>query len=58
MKKKGISVEVIPTDKAISTYNFLVEEGRLVSAALIPPDYVHQNADVSIFVCEKQLLVI
>eukprot|EP00088_Acartia_fossae_P020342 TRINITY_DN2194_c0_g1_i10.p1 TRINITY_DN2194_c0_g1~~TRINITY_DN2194_c0_g1_i10.p1 ORF type:complete len:248 (+),score=29.70 TRINITY_DN2194_c0_g1_i10:54-797(+) len=45
MKKKGISIEAIPTDKAISTYNFLVEEGRVVVAALIPPEYVHVTPD-------------
>ena len=37
MKKKGYVIEVLPTDKAISTYNYLLEEGRVVAAALIPP---------------------
>ena len=32
--------EVLTTEKAISTYNFLVEEGRIVAAALIPPESV------------------
>jgi len=40
MKKKGISIEVLRTEKAISTYNYLVEEGRVAAAALIPPAYV------------------
>ena len=40
MKKKGVNIEVLTTEKAISTYNFLVEEGRIVAAALIPPETV------------------
>eukprot|EP00092_Neocalanus_flemingeri_P097073 GFUD01123659.1.p1 GENE.GFUD01123659.1~~GFUD01123659.1.p1 ORF type:complete len:226 (-),score=62.48 GFUD01123659.1:43-720(-) len=40
MKQKGVNVEVLTTENAISTYNFLVEEGRVVAAALIPPDFV------------------
>lgn len=40
MRKKGINVEVLTTENAISTYNYLVEEGRVVAAALIPPSFV------------------
>ena len=40
MKKKGISLEVLTTENAISTYNYLLEEGRVVAAALIPPAYI------------------
>merc|ERR1719474_260514 len=40
MKKKGVNIEVLTTEKAISTYKFLVEEGRIVAAALIPPETV------------------
>ena len=40
MRKKGLNIEVLTTENAISTYNFLVEEGRVVAAALIPPDFV------------------
>ena len=40
MRQKGLNVEVLTTENAISTYNFLVEEGRVVAAALIPPDFV------------------
>lgn len=40
MRQKGVNVEVLSTENAISTYNFLVEEGRVVAAALIPPDFV------------------
>lgn len=45
IKKKGISVECLPTEKAISTYNYLMEEGRVVAAALIPPLYMTAYAD-------------
>jgi len=38
MRAKGVSVEVLTTEQAIATYNFLIEEGRVVAAALIPPD--------------------
>jgi len=40
LRKKGLNIEVLTTENAISTYNFLVEEGRVVAAALIPPDFV------------------
>ena len=32
-KAKGLNVSFLPTEKAISTYNFLVTEDRLVSCA-------------------------
>jgi len=37
MKKLGIVMEIFSTENAIPVYNFLVEEGRMVAAALIPP---------------------
>lgn len=40
LKKKGIAIESIPTEKAIATYNYLLEEGRVVAAALIPPAFI------------------
>ena len=40
MRQKGINVEVLTTENAVSTYNYLVEEGRVVAAALIPPSFV------------------
>ena len=40
LRRNGLNVEVLTTENAISTYNFLVEEGRVVAAALIPPDFV------------------
>jgi len=40
MKSLGVSMEVMDTQNAIPVYNFLVEEGRMVAAALIPPGRV------------------
>jgi NADH dehydrogenase [ubiquinone] 1 alpha subcomplex assembly factor 3 len=40
MRARGLGLEVLTTEQAISTYNFLAEEGRVVAAALIPPDSV------------------
>ena len=38
LRKNGYNVEVMSTEHAISTYNYLCAEGRLVAAALIPPE--------------------
>lgn len=38
MKKYNINVEVLQSEAACTTYNFLASEGRMVAAALIPPD--------------------
>ncbi|KAL1458169.1 hypothetical protein WDU94_008338 [Cyamophila willieti] len=35
--KKFCNVEVLPTERACATFNFLSSEGRMVGAALIPP---------------------
>ena len=40
MRQKGVSMELLTTENAIATYNYLVEEGRVVAAALIPPNHV------------------
>jgi len=36
MKKFKIPVEILPTDVACTTFNFLVAEDRFVGAALLP----------------------
>lgn len=36
LKKKGIHIEVLPTEHACTTFNFLNVERRCVAAALIP----------------------
>jgi len=42
LRKTGLNVELLPTEHAIATYNYLCAEGRLVAAALIPPDNVRR----------------
>jgi len=39
-KKQNIGIEVESTRHAISTFNLLLEEKRIVAAALIPPTYI------------------
>ena len=36
-KAKGLNVSFLSTENAISTYNYLVTEDRLVACAAIPP---------------------
>lgn len=53
MKNYGINVEVLPTEQACTTFNFLTGEKRMVAAALIPPnlmsigetDYIRHQLD-------------
>ncbi|KAL4712103.1 hypothetical protein ACJJTC_010964 [Scirpophaga incertulas] len=40
-----LTIEVLPTEHACSTFNFLNAEGRCVAAALIPPLSVAMNED-------------
>ena len=40
MRSRKINIEAMPTEDAIGAYNYLVEEDRLVAAALIPPEEV------------------
>jgi len=47
MKQKGITLEVLTTENAISTYNYLLEEGRVVAAALIPPAFIRTMDETS-----------
>jgi hypothetical protein len=42
MRNKKINVECLPTEDAISAYNYLVAEDRLVAATLIPPEEMVQ----------------
>ena len=46
MRNRKINVECLPTEDAISAYNYLVAEDRLVAATLIPPEEMVQ-------VCKK-----
>lgn len=40
LKSKNISAEILPTDMACTTFNFLMAEGRSVGGALIPPLHI------------------
>ncbi|XP_028169242.1 NADH dehydrogenase [ubiquinone] 1 alpha subcomplex assembly factor 3 isoform X2 [Ostrinia furnacalis] len=44
-KANKLNVEILPTEHACSTFNFLNAEGRCVAAALIPPTSVQMNED-------------
>lgn len=45
IKKYNVNVEVMPTENACATYNFLAAEGRMVAAALIPPKTLNVSED-------------
>lgn len=53
MKRYSINVEVLPTEQACTTFNFLNGEKRIVAGAFIPPtlmsvsedDYVRHQID-------------
>ena len=37
LRKEGHNFQFMATEDAISAYNFMTAEGRVVAAALIPP---------------------
>lgn len=43
MKKHQINVEILRTEQACATFNFLNSEGRIVAAALLPPHHLAIN---------------
>ncbi|XP_053695630.1 NADH dehydrogenase [ubiquinone] 1 alpha subcomplex assembly factor 3 [Sabethes cyaneus] len=45
MRKHKINVEVLTTEQACATFNFLNAEGRVVAAALVPPVSLRINED-------------
>lgn len=45
MKQKKLTIECYPTEDAISAYNYLVSEDRLVAAALIPPNVMKMTSN-------------
>lgn len=45
MRKYRIGIEILPTDQAVSTFNFLNNEGRCVAAGLIPPSHIKTTED-------------
>ncbi|KAK3587568.1 hypothetical protein CHS0354_004858 [Potamilus streckersoni] len=46
LRSKGIGVEVLPTDLACTTFNFLNAERRPVAAGLIPPTYISMDNEM------------
>ena len=45
LRSKKISVEILNTAQACSTFNFLNSEKRYVAAGLIPPSYIEPSED-------------
>lgn len=43
--KYRLNIEILPTDQACSTFNFLNSEGRYVAGAFIPPTHVEASDD-------------
>ncbi|XP_030246634.1 NADH dehydrogenase [ubiquinone] 1 alpha subcomplex assembly factor 3 [Drosophila navojoa] len=43
MKKYNINVEILRTEQACATFNFLNAEGRMAACALIPPLHISYN---------------
>jgi NADH dehydrogenase [ubiquinone] 1 alpha subcomplex assembly factor 3 len=49
LRANKINIELLPTDQALSTFNFLNAEKRFVAGAFIPPTYVDVNEDEDIY---------
>lgn len=45
MKKHRLNLEVLPTEQACTTFNFLNSEGRYVAGALLPPQSLQTTDD-------------
>jgi NADH dehydrogenase [ubiquinone] 1 alpha subcomplex assembly factor 3 len=48
LREKKINIEVLATDQALATFNFLNAEKRYVAGAFIPPSYVNAYEDEDI----------
>ena len=59
MRSKKISLEILPTERACATFNFLNVEHRCVAGALIPPTSIRFSEDdlASTRMNNKKLLV-
>lgn len=44
-RKYKVNFEVLPTDQACSTFNFLTSEGRYVAGGFIPPQHIQTTDD-------------
>jgi len=47
LRKNKINVEILATDQALATFNFLNAEKRYIAGAFIPPSYMDMNEDES-----------
>lgn len=45
IKAKRFNVEILPTESACATFNFLNAEGRYIAAALLPPRQIQATDD-------------
>lgn len=45
MRKHNVNIEILPTEQAVSTFNFLNSEGRYVGGAFIPPETIKTTDD-------------
>lgn len=45
MKARKLNVEILTTESACSTFNFLNSEGRFIAAALLPPKTIVSTED-------------
>jgi NADH dehydrogenase [ubiquinone] 1 alpha subcomplex assembly factor 3 len=58
MKRYDINVEVLPTEQACTTFNFLNSEGRMAAAAMIPPLVLQiSEEDYARFSLQKQKIL-
>lgn len=44
-RKHKLTFEILPTEQACATFNFLSSEGRHVAGALIPPETITPTGD-------------
>lgn len=45
MQKYKLNFEILPTEQACATFNFLNSEGRCVAGAMIPPQTINASDD-------------
>lgn len=54
LKSKNINVEILPTEQACATFNFLNIDRKAVAAALIPPTNIPDEMDESLSMLKLQ----
>ncbi|GFO21789.1 NADP dehydrogenase [ubiquinone] 1 alpha subcomplex assembly factor 3 [Plakobranchus ocellatus] len=55
LRSNRINTEILPTEQACSTFNFLNSEHRLVAAALIPPQNVDMPSSDQFFLHDERI---